>query len=205
MARYLTKRQEEILAFLIDSIRDRGLPPTITEICERFNFSSTNAAHCHLRALQNKGYILRSEKKARDITVTPKASTVLYQTGAAMAPLVGHVAAGVPMLAEENIEDHVPVASDLAERGAFCLRVRGDSMIEAGILHGDIVVVDHSRRPREGDIVVALVDDDATVKYYHPKGHDIILKPANSAMEPIVADARAVQIQGVVVALQRNF
>ena len=123
-----------------------------------------------------------------------------------MAPLVGHVAAGYPVLAEENIEDHVPIEAGLAEKGAFCLRVYGDSMIEAGILDGDIVVVDQNRRAREGDIVVALVDeDDATVKYFHPKGHDIILMPANSSMEPIVADARSVKIQGVVVSLQRNF
>jgi repressor LexA len=205
MAKNITKRQREVLQFIIDSIRDRGLPPTISEICEEFNISSTNGASDHLTALEKKGYIERTSKAARSIRLTPKASTVIYHGRAATAPLVGQVAAGYPILAEENIEDHIPVDSDLAERGAFCLGVRGDSMIEAGIFDGDIVVVDPSRRAREGDVVVALVEDDATVKYYHPKGHDIELRPANAAMEPIMAPASSVHIQGVVAALQRKF
>lgn len=202
MAKGLTKRQEAILRYIIESIRDLGYPPTIAEIGSQFGISSTNGVNDHLVALEKKGYIERSSK-ARGIFVTAKGATGLYQNEAAMAPLVGHIAAGQPILAEQNIENHVPVASSLAERGAFCLTVHGDSMIEDGIFDGDTVVVDPTLRPRKGDVVVALVDGEATVKYYYPKGRVVELRPANSAMKPIEAPAEFVEIQGVVVALQR--
>ena len=127
-----------------------------------------------LLALDKKGYIERSSK-ARGIHVTPKAAAGLYQHEAAMLPLVGEVAAGVPILAEENIESYVPVPTEMANTGAYCLRVRGDSMIEDGILEGDTIIVDQSRRPRKGEIVVALVDGEATVKHFIPNGDEVIL------------------------------
>ena len=136
--------------------------------------------------------------------MTPKGAQGLYQNDSARVPLLGHVAAGQPILAEENIEGYVPVSGALAKHGAFCLRVHGDSMIDDGILDGDTVVVDPTLKPKRGDVVVALVEDEATVKYYYPKGREVELRPANSAMSPIVAPAATLQIQGVVVSVQRT-
>ena len=204
MAKGLTKRQESILRFIIESIRDNGFPPTIAEIGEEFGISSTNGVNDHLVALERKGYIERSSK-ARGIHVTPKAAAGLYQKEATMVPLVGQVAAGVPILAEENIQEHIALSGDLARRGTYCLHVKGDSMIEDGILDGDIVVVEMDRQAREGDIVVALVDEDATIKHYHPQGEIVELRPANATMEPIQVGADSLLIQGVVVGVQRSF
>ncbi len=203
MSTELTKRQAAILKFIIECIRDNGAPPTIAEIGERFDISSTNGVNDHLVALEKKGFIERSSK-ARGITVTSQGAPGLYQNEAAMAPVVGRIAAGTLSLAEQHIEDYVPVPVKLADRGGFCLKVRGESMIEDGILPGDLVVVDPTIRPRAGDVVVALVDEEATVKHYHPRGREIELRPANSTMKPIVVLAEDVSIQGVVVSVQRQ-
>lgn len=204
MAQGLTKRQEAILRFIIESIQDNGYPPTIAEMGSEFGIASTNGVNDHLVALEKKGYIERSSK-ARGIHVTAKSAVGLYQNDAAMLPLVGQVAAGAPILAVENIEEYVPVAGSLARKGAYCLRVRGDSMIDDGILDGDVVVVDPAKSVNVGDVVVALVDEEeATLKHFHPKGDVIELRPANSTMEPIVVPAESVNLQGVVVALQRT-
>jgi repressor LexA len=204
MARGLTKRQAAILRYIIESIRDEGYPPTIAEVGQQFGITSTNGVNDHLVALEKKGYIERSSK-ARGIHVTPKAAAGLYAHEAVMLPLVGHVAAGQPILAEENIEDHVAVSGAMASADAYCLRVRGDSMIEDGILDGDIVVVDRARPPRAGDVVVALIEDEATVKHFHPMGGDVELRPANASMQPIRVRGEMLQLQGVVVGLQRQF
>lgn len=203
MTRELTRRQGQILQFIIDSIRERGYPPTIAEIGEQFKIASTNGVNDHLLALQRKGYITRSSK-ARGIHVTEKAAAGLYHSEVGLLPLVGQVAAGMPVLAEENVEEYVPVPARVGKKGGFCLRVYGDSMIEDGILDGDTIVVDQSRKPVKGDVVVALVGDEVTVKHFHPHGAEIELRPANSAMASIIVPARDVQIQGVVVALQRE-
>ncbi|NIA12712.1 MAG: transcriptional repressor LexA [Nitrospiraceae bacterium] len=202
MARELTRRQSDILQFVIESIRERGWPPTIAEIGGQFGISSTNGVNDHLVALAKKGYIVRSSQ-ARGIRVTEKASQTLYGQAAEVLPLVGQVAAGQPILAAENIEDHIPVAPALAKPQSYCLRVQGDSMVDDGILDGDIVVVDHDRPPKAGDIVVALVGDEATVKHYYPKGDQVELRPANATMEPMVFPGQEVEVQGVVVGLQR--
>lgn len=204
MAKGLTARQEEVLRFIIENIRDNGLPPTIAEIGSEFGITSTNGVNDHLIALGKKGYIERSSK-ARGIHVTAKAAAGLYQQNAAMIPLLGHVAAGSPILAEENIEDYIPVAATTGQDAMYCLRVRGDSMIEAGIFDGDIIIVDQSRKPRKGEIVVALVEDDATVKYYYPQGDVVELRPANSTMDSIMAPKQDLYIQGIVVGLQRAY
>ncbi len=203
MAKGLTKRQGEILEFIIDCIRDNGMPPTIAEIGVRFNISSTNGVNDHLVALEKKGYIERSSK-ARSIHVTDQASAGLYQNDIGVLPLVGRIAAGFPILAEENVEGHVPVSSSHLRPGAYCLKVQGDSMIEDGILDGDTIIVNPEARPKEGDIVVALVDDEATVKHFYRHGDTIELRPANAAMQPLFVSAASVQLQGVVVALQRS-
>jgi repressor LexA len=191
------------LQFIIDSIRERGMPPTIAEIGLRFKIASTNGVNDHLVALDRKGYIERSSK-ARSIRVTEKASAGLYNSEVGVLPLVGRIAAGQPILAEENIEGHVPVEAAMAKPGAFCLRVQGESMIEDGILDGDTIIVSPDTRPKQGDVVVALINDEATVKRYHRHGDMIELRPANRTMQPILAPARSVQLQGVVIALQRT-
>lgn len=202
MAKNLTRRQAAILQFIIESIRDVGYPPTIAEIGLKFDIASTNAVNDHLLALQRKGFISRSSK-ARGIHVAEHAAIGLYQNSPDMLPLVGRIAAGQPLLAEENIETHLPAPPALGNIQGYCLRVHGDSMIEAAILDGDIIIVDQRRMPVPGDIVVALVGDDATVKRYFPHGERVELRPANSAMQTMIFPAASVRIQGVVVALQR--
>lgn len=203
MAKGLTKRQRDILDYIIQCIRDKGCPPTILEIGAEFNITSTNAVSDHLLALEKKGFIERLSK-ARGIHVTEKAAVRLYNSGVSELPLVGRVAAGVPLLAEENIEDHIILSKNMSAPGGYCLRVKGDSMIEAGILDGDIIVVDRGRMPRAGDVVVALVDNEATVKRFFPFGPVIELRPENASMTPMRFPASQVIVQGVVVALQRR-
>lgn len=203
MAKGLTRRQQDILDFVIECIREQGLPPTIAEIGAHFGIASTNGVNDHLVALEKKGYIERSSK-ARDIRITEQAALGLYQANVATLPLVGRIAAGAPLLAVENVEDFVPVRVEEAKPLSYCLRVSGDSMIEDGIFDGDILIVDGQRRPKKNDIVVALVEDEeATVKRYLPQGDHVELHPANAAMRPMRFHARQVKIQGVVVGLQR--
>ena len=204
MAKGLTERQAQILQFIIDCIREDGRPPTIAEIGLKFSIASTNGVNDHLQSLERKGYITR-EQKARGIHVNRVASQGLYQSDVGTVPLVGRVAAGYPILAEENIEEEIPVSGALARGKVFCLKVSGDSMIEDGILDGDIIVVDQERRARTGDIVVALIEDEATVKHYHPKGANVELRPANRTMQPMTFPATIVNLQGVVVGLQRRY
>jgi repressor LexA len=202
MTRELTRRQGAILDFIIESIHDKGYPPTIAEIGVRFRIASTNGVNDHLVALERKGFIQRAPK-ARGIHVTEKATTNLYHNAVATLPLVGRVAAGAPILAEENVEDRVPVSGPLARVNGYCLRIRGDSMIEDGIYDGDIIIVDKERRAATGDIIVALIGDDATVKRYYPHGERVELRPANESMQSIILPASSVEIQGVVVGLHR--
>ena len=204
MTRGLTNRQREILEYIVRYVQDNHYPPTIAEIGERFAISSTNGVNDHLVALERKGFIERSSTKARSIRVSEGAIFQLHNDDVGRLPLVGRVAAGQPILALENIETFIPVEAALARRNAFALRVAGDSMIEAGILDGDIVAVDPNRRPNRGDIVVALVDNEATVKYFYPGGAEIELRPANAAMAPMFFPAEEVTLQGVVVMVQRR-
>lgn len=203
MAQDLTPRRRAILAYLIEHIQALGYPPTIAELGAHFGIASTNGVNDHLVALEKHGYIERCSK-ARGIRITEKAAVGLYRNQVGTVPLVGRVAAGAPILAEQNIADHIPVSAELAKRNAFALRVRGDSMIEAGIFDGDLMIIDQERTARKGDIVVALVEEEeATVKYYYPNGRHIELRPANSSLEPMHYSADQVQIQGVAVSLQR--
>lgn len=203
MAKGLTRRQQAILQFIIQCIRDHGMPPTIAEIGDKFGITSTNGVNDHLVALEKKGYITRSSK-ARSIHVTEKAAAGVYQSDVGMLPVLGRIAAGAPILAEENIEGHIPVSLSMTRPSSFCLKVHGDSMIEDGILHGDTIIVNPELQPREGDVVVALVEDEATVKRYFRRGDMVELRPANASMQTMIFPARQVQIQGVVVGLQRS-
>lgn len=202
MTQELTRRQRAILHFIIECIHDKGYPPTIAEIGAQFHISSTNGVNDHLVALEKKGFINRSSK-ARGIHVTEKAAAGLYRGVNATLPLVGRIAAGQPILAQENIETTIAVDAPFSRINGYCLRVSGDSMIEDGILDGDIIIVDQNRRPASGDIVVALVGDDATVKRYFPHGERVELRPANAAMQPMILPASLVRLQGVVVGLHQ--
>ena len=199
----LTGRQREIWDFLVDYVDDHGYPPTVREIGEAVGLASPSTVHAHLANLERAGLLRRDPTKPRALELTGReqpATAVLPKL-----PLLGQVAAGAPLLAEENVEDELAVPETL--RGDFLLRIKGDSMVDAGILDGDIVVVRRAQDARDGEIVVALAGDDetadeATVKsFYREKGR-IRLQPENAALEPIYADY--VQVLGKVVGVFRE-
>jgi repressor LexA len=202
MSRELTEKQRQILQFVVESMDDTGVTPTMREIASRFGFSAPASVRRHLEALEKKGYIRRHEGRARGIEPIKEQVRRLFwqRTG---IPLVGQVAAGTPILAEENIEDVLQLGGLFPmEQGLFALRVKGDSMIEAGILEGDLLVVRPQPTADVGDIVVAMLGDEGTVKRFGRAGDHIRLEPANKDYFPIITrDARVV---GVVVGLVRH-
>lgn len=206
MAKQLTQRQQAIFDFIAGIIRRRGAPPTIREIMEQFGISSTNGVRTTLAALEKKGHIRRHPRLSRGIELV---DGPYLPDGTVEVPVLGRVAAGAPILAEENVEDTVHVDPSLAPASgeAFALRVRGDSMTEAGILDGDIVVARQQETADRGDIVVALLDDEATVKRFDPVPGAVRLLPENPAYEPIVLsgeDGTQLRIAGKVVGLMRK-
>jgi repressor LexA len=215
----LTDRQQEVLDFITASISERGYPPTLREIGERLGIRSTNGVNDHLKALEKKGYLAREDLKSRALrpisaTRPPTGSgveTVANDWGHDLieVPLVGRVAAGQPILAVENVEDTVKVDRFLVgdHREVFGLRVKGDSMIEDGIHDGDFIFVKKALSAERGDIVVALIEDEATVKRYYPEGEVIRFQPANANMQPIYVkrkDFRSVNLIGIVVGVYRK-
>jgi len=199
----LTARQRRILEFIERFIIDEQYPPTMAEIGRAMGIRSKNGVNDHLVALQKKGYITRSSR-ARSIRLL-RGSDPRRVSSAARVPLLGRVAAGEPVVSEEYIEGYVPVTADLAEGTTFALRVEGESMIDHGILPGDVVIVRNGTVPRDGDIVVALVDNETTIKRFYRRDGNIELRPANRTMQPITVRADRVVIQGVVLALERRF
>ncbi|MCK5557958.1 MAG: repressor LexA [Candidatus Hydrogenedentes bacterium] len=201
MKRALTKRQREILNFIEKCIEQDGFPPTIAEIGLRFGIRSNNGVNDHLVALERKGYISRSSK-ARSIRVvhSHRAATRDFIG----VPLVGRIAAGEPLLAVENIEGYVPVSSDAAPRPDFALKVTGESMIGEGILPGDTLLVRQQDTAEDGQLVVALVDDEAAVKRIYRNGNAVELRSANPDVPTMRVAPRRMSIQGVVVGLQRT-
>jgi repressor LexA len=201
----LTGRQQEIWTFLTEYVDRHGYPPTVREIGEAVGLASPSTVHAHLANLERAGLLKRDPTKPRALELTGRAHGASTAAAAQKLPLVGQIAAGGPLLAEQNIEDAIAVPETL--RGDFLLRVKGDSMIEAGILDGDIVVVRRAQDARNGQIVVALAGDDesadeATVKtFYREKGR-IRLQPENAALEPIYAEH--VEILGHVVGVFRE-
>jgi repressor LexA len=198
----LTGRQKEIWSFLVDYVDGHGYPPTVREIGDAVGLASPSTVHAHLANLERAGYLRRDPTKPRALELTGRDRNVVEL---AKLPLVGQIAAGGPLLAEQNVEDYVGVPETL--RGDFLLRVKGDSMIEAGILDGDIVVVRRQQDAKNGDVVVALAGDDesadeATVKTFYRESGRVRLQPENSALEPIYA--RHVQILGVVTGVFRS-
>ncbi len=200
----LTKRQTQILDFIRAEVHRRGFPPSVREIGEAVGLSSSSTVHSHLAALEAKGFIRRDPSKPRALEVLDYRDTDrAVDLGSVFAvPIVGSVAAGSPILAAENIESTMSLPAELAGESTFILRVKGDSMIEAGILDGDFVVVRQQQTANNGEIVVAMIDDGATVKRFFREADRIRLQPENSSMEPIYA--RDVSILGKVVALFRR-
>ncbi len=190
MPRPLTDRQKEILGFIRQHVKKIGYPPSIREIGQAFGIRSTNGVRGILQALERKGEIRRSPNLSRGIElVKPEARVIPLDTAVTNIPIVGRVAAGQPILAEQNIEGVVAVDRDLLKGdNTFALRVKGDSMVGAGIFDGDLVFAKQQSNLSKGDIVVALIDDEATVKYYHPDNSTIRLEPANRFYGPIVVD-----------------
>ena len=210
----LTDRQREILSFIVKETENRGFPPTIREIGEEMDIRSTNGVNDHLKALERKGYLTRGEQQSRSLVPTKRARFHLglgnrRDIGLIEVPLVGRVAAGAPILAAENIEDSIKIDSSLIglSKDVFALKVKGESMIEDGIFDGDIVFVRKASTAQNGEIVVAMIEEEATVKRYFPEGDRIRLQPANSAMQPIYvskSEARNTFIAGIVVGVYRR-
>ena len=197
----ITSKQTEILEYIKECILKKGYPPAVREICAAVHLKSTSSVHSHLETLERNGYIRRDPTKPRTIEIIDD-SFNLTRREVVDVPLVGTVAAGLPLLAEENIENYFPIPVEmLPNKEVFMLRVKGDSMIEAGIYDGDQVIVERSATAANGEKVVALVEDSATVKtFYKEKGH-YRLQPENSSMEPIIVDE--VTILGKVIGLIR--
>ena len=184
--RPLTAKQQQILDYIKDEILKKGYPPTVREICETVGLKSTSSVHAHLSTLERNGYIRRDPTKPRAIEICDDSFQVV-RTEMTSLPEVGDVAAGIPILAQENIVSYFPVPSEIVPSGeSFVLRVRGESMINAGILDGDRIFVNSCNSCNNGDIVGALVDDSATVKTFYKEKDHIRLQPENDTMDPII-------------------
>ena len=184
----ISNKQREILDYIKDEILKKGYPPTVREICETVHLKSTSSVHSHLETLEKNGYIRRDPTKPRAIEICDD-TFQMVRTEMVSIPLVGNVAAGQPILADENIQEYFPVPANRVPSGeSFMLNVRGDSMINVGIFNGDCILVNCCETAKNGEIVVALIDDSATVKtFYKEKGY-IRLQPENDEMDPIIVD-----------------
>ena len=215
--RPISKKQKEILDYMKQEILVRGFPPSVREICEAVNLRSTSSVHAHLEALEKNGYIKKDATKPRAIEIidgdfrqqrleqigySPEVSPI---GEFANVPVIGNVAAGQPLLAVEQIESYFPVPVDrLPNQQTFMLRVKGDSMIEAGILDGDYVLVKEQADATDGETVVALIDDSATVKTYYREKDHVRLQPQNSSMAPILVPSNVeLRILGSVIGVFR--
>lgn len=199
----ITPKQQEILDYIKDEILKKGYPPTVREICETVSLKSTSSVHSHLESLEKNGYIRRDPTKPRAIEVCDD-SFQLVRTEMVSLPVIGNVAAGQPILAEENIVEYFPVPADVVPKGeSFILNVRGDSMINAGIFNGDRVFVNSCNTARNGEIIVALIEDSATVKTFYREDGYIRLQPENDTMDPIIV--KECQILGKVFGVFRFY
>ena len=205
----LTKRQKQIHDFINDQINLRGYPQSVREICKAVGLKSTSTVHMHLKSLENKGYIVKEASSSRAMKIIDD-NQILDQTSFIShkelidIPIIGRVTAGQPILATENIEDTFPLPVEFAGNSeTFMLTVSGESMINAGILDGDLVIVQKTNIARNGDIVVALLDDEATIKTFYKEANYFRLQPENDSMEPIIATELI--ILGKVSGLIRKF
>ena len=199
----LTQRQTVILEFIKREIRQKGYPPSVREIGDAVGLMSSSTVHGHLQTLEEKGYIRRDPTKPRAIEILDSSSDTTLQKQVVMVPIIGRVTAGQPILAIENIEDTFPLPAELVRSDSvFMLKVQGESMIEAGILDGDMVLVRQQNVAQNGDIVVALIDEEATVKRFFKERSLVRLQPENSSMEPIYS--QDVYILGKVIGVYRT-
>lgn len=184
----ITAKQQQILEYIKEEILKRGYPPAVREICEAVNLRSTSSVHSHLETLEKNGYIRRDPTKPRAIEICDD-SFQMVRTETTSIPMLGRVAAGQPILAVENIEGYFPMPVEFVPNAeTFVLKVKGESMINVGIFDGDQIFVEKCNTARNGDIVVALVDDSATVKTFYKENGHIRLQPENDTMDPIIVE-----------------
>ena len=184
----ISAKQTKVLEFLKNEILNKGYPPSVREICEAVNLKSTSSVFAHLETLEKKGYIRRDPTKPRAIEIIDDNFNMLRRDMVSV-PVVGRVAAGQPLLATQNIESYFPIPAEyMPRKEAFMLRVKGESMIEAGIFDGDTIIVERTEDVKNGDMVVALIEDSATVKTFYKEQGYFRLQPENSSMDPIIVD-----------------
>ena len=200
----ISKKQSEILEYIKNEILNRGFTPSVREICEAVNLKSTSSVHSHLETLEKNGYIRRDPTKPRAIEIVDD-NFNLVRRETVNVPIIGKVAAGQPLLAVENVEGYFPIPSEyMPNNKTFMLVVQGDSMINAGIFNGDYVVVEQQPTAENGQKVVALIDDSATVKTFYKENGHIRLQPENDSMDPIIIEPdQAFQILGKVIGVFR--
>lgn len=199
----ITPKQKEILEYIKDQILTRGFPPAVREICEAVNLKSTSSVHSHLETLEKNGYIRRDPTKPRAIEILDD-NFNLTRREMVNIPIIGRVAAGEPLLAEQNIEDYFPIPVEyMPNKQTFMLQVQGESMINAGILSGDYVIVEQTPSAENGEQVVALIEDGATVKTFYREEGLIRLQPENDAYDPIILTD--VTILGKVIGVIRMY
>lgn len=199
----ISAKQRDILEFIKSEILKKGYPPAVREICEAVNLKSTSSVHSHLETLEKNGYIRRDPTKPRAIEIMDDSFQMVRHEMTSL-PIVGTVAAGLPILAEQNIEGYFPIPTEMVPKGeSFVLNVKGDSMVNAGIFNGDSIFVNVCNTASNGDTVVALVDDSATVKTYYKENGHYRLQPENDTMDPIILDN--VEILGKVYGVFRLF
>lgn len=199
----ISKKQTEILEYIKSQILNKGYPPSVRDICEAVDLKSTSSVHSHLETLEKNGYIRRDPTKPRAIEIIDD-NFNLVRREVVNVPIVGRVAAGQPILAVENVESYFPIPMEfMPNEQCFMLKVQGDSMINAGIFDGDTILVEQCQTARNGDMVVALVDDSATVKTFYREADHIRLQPENDSMEPIIIPE--CQVLGRVFGVMRFF
>lgn len=198
----ISKKQQEILDYIKNEILNRGFPPAVREICEAVNLRSTSSVHSHLESLEKNGYIRRDPTKPRAIEIVDD-NFNLVRREVVNVPIVGRVAAGEPLLALENVDNYFPIPAEfLPNTQTFILNVKGESMINAGILDGDHVIVEQCSTAQNGEMVVALIDDSATVKTFYKENGYYRLQPENDYMDPIIVRGD-LQILGKVIGVFR--
>ena len=201
--RRITAKQQEILDFIKSEILTKGYPPAVREICEAVHLKSTSSVHSHLETLEKNGYIRRDPTKPRAIEIMNDEFN-LSRREVINVPIIGQIAAGEPIFAEQNIEGYFPILpEDMPSGNAFMLKVRGESMINIGIFDGDKILVKEQNTASNGEIVVALVEDAATVKTFYKENGHYRLQPENDALDPIIVDE--VEVLGKVVGLFRSY
>lgn len=200
----LSQKQMEILLYIKNEIQRQGYPPAVREICKGVNLKSTSTVHGHLEKLESKGYIRKDPTKPRAIEILDREDDFLLAHKKTVdIPILGKVTAGAPILAVENIEDTFPIPIEIVQgHDVFILRIQGESMIDAGILDDDLVLVQEQKQANNGEIVVAMIEDEATVKRFYKEENRVRLQPENQFMDPIYV--RDVQILGKVIALYRT-